>query len=289
MKKKCFTALTLASLLVVGSGFFRSAYSYKLLFMMPPILAGEQQGTGNVIDWLPLNDTGITWGGEYPTGNNSGCTGVAIDAQDCSSGRDATHNNDSDGDAGFSYTKLDSKGDPLSDQSVTYASTPWACVQDNVTGLIWEVKTDDGGLHDKDDTFTWYNTNPATNGDANGTENEGTNCFGYDNNTAATSATYCNTQAYMNRVNKAGWCGASDWRMPTIKELESLVHYGRTFPAIESNYFPNPVNTVNWSVWSGSPSAGSESTAWYVLFSNGFSDTQSSTENATIHLVRYRQ
>lgn len=113
--------------------------------MMPPILAGEQQGTGNVIDWLPLNDTGITWGGEYPTGNNSGCTGVAIDAQDCSSGRDATHNNDSDGDAGFSYTKLDSKGDPLSDQSVTYASTPWACVQDNVTGLIWEVKTDDGG------------------------------------------------------------------------------------------------------------------------------------------------
>ncbi|MCI5226668.1 MAG: hypothetical protein D3918_08405 [Candidatus Electrothrix sp. AX2] len=60
MKKKCFTALTLASLLVVRSGFFRSAYSYKLLFMMPPILAGEQQGTGNVIDWLPLNDTGIT-------------------------------------------------------------------------------------------------------------------------------------------------------------------------------------------------------------------------------------
>ncbi len=286
MKKKYSTALTLASLLVMGSGFFRSAYSYKLLFMMPPILAGEQQGTGNVIDWLPLNDTGITWGGEYPTGNNSDCTGVAIDAQDCSSGRDATHNNNSDGDAGFSYTKLDSKGDPLPDQSVSYASTPWACVQDNVTGLIWEVKTDDSGLHDKDDTFTWYNTNPATNGDANGTENEGTNCFGYESNNAAT---YCNTQAYMNRVNNAGLCGASDWRMPTIKELESLVHYGRTFSAIESNYFPNPVNTVNWSVWSGSPSAGSADTAWYVLFSNGFSDTQSSTENATIHLVRYRQ
>ncbi|MCI5226667.1 MAG: DUF1566 domain-containing protein [Candidatus Electrothrix sp. AX2] len=211
---------------------------------------------------------------------------MAIDAQDCSTGRDTTHNDNADGDAGFSYTKLDSKGDPLSDQSVTYASTPWACVQDNVTGLIWEVKTDDSGLHDKDDTFTWYNTNPATNGDANGTENEGTNCFGYESNNAAT---YCNTQAYMNRVNNAGWCGASDWRMPTIKELESLVHYGRTFSAIENNYFPNPVNAVNWSVWSGSPSAGSESTAWYVLFSNGFSDTQSSTKDATIHLVRYRQ
>ena len=286
MKKKCFTALTLAGLLVVGSGFFQSAYSYKLLFMMPPILAGEQQGTGNVIDWQPLNDTGITWGGEYPSGNNTDCTGVAIDAQDCSNDRDVTHNNDSDGDAGFSYTKLDSKGDPLPDQSVTYASTPWACVQDNVTGLIWEVKTNNGGLHNKDDTFTWYNTNPATNGDANGTENVSTNCFGYDSNTAAT---YCNTQAYVNRVNNAGWCGASDWRMPTIKELESLVHYGRIRPAIEGNYFPNPVNTVNWSVWSGSSSAGSENTAWYVLFSNGFSDTQSSTENATIHLVRYRQ
>lgn len=34
-----------------------------------------------------LNDTGITWGGEYPSGNNTDCTGDTISAQDCSHGR----------------------------------------------------------------------------------------------------------------------------------------------------------------------------------------------------------
>ena len=40
--------------------------------------------------------------------------------------------------------------------------------RDNVTGLIREVKTDDGGLHDKDWTYTWYN---GTTGTADGTDN----------------------------------------------------------------------------------------------------------------------
>jgi hypothetical protein len=39
-----------------------------------------------------------------------------------------------------SYTKLDVDGDKM--------------VQDNVTGLTWEVKTDDGSVHDKDNTYT---------------------------------------------------------------------------------------------------------------------------------------
>ena len=73
-----------------------------------------------------------------------------VTAQDCSHGRDTTHNDNSDGHAGFSYTKLDSNGKPLPDQTVDYATTPWACVKDNVTGLIWEVKTDDGGQSSED-------------------------------------------------------------------------------------------------------------------------------------------
>ena len=28
-------------------------------------------------------------------------------------------------------------------------------MRDNVTGLIWEVKTDDGSVHDKDNTYCW--------------------------------------------------------------------------------------------------------------------------------------
>ena len=43
-----------------------------------------------------------------------------------------------------SYAKLDACGNPL-----LYTATSWVMVRDNVTGLIWEVKTDDGSVHDK--------------------------------------------------------------------------------------------------------------------------------------------
>ncbi|MCI5196655.1 MAG: DUF1566 domain-containing protein [Candidatus Electrothrix sp. AW5] len=222
-----------------------------------------------------LNDTGITWGGTYPSGNNSDCSGEEIGAQDCSHDRDKTHNNNADGHAGFSFTKLDSNGDPLADQS----ATTFSCVQDNVTGLIWEVKTT-SGLHNKDDRYTWYNTDTATNGGANGTENSATNCSGYSN---GTPATYCNTEAYVNRVNAATLCGANDWRMPTIKELENLVNLDTFSPAIDINYFPNTVSSL---VWSGSPLAVFSDYAWYVDFSNGFSGYVDRYDGSAVRLVR---
>jgi hypothetical protein len=43
-------------------------------------------------------------------------------------------------------------------------STDWACTRDNITGLIWEIKTDDNGLRDKDYSYTWYSTDAASNG-----------------------------------------------------------------------------------------------------------------------------
>jgi len=42
-----------------------------------------------------------------------------------------------------SYTKLDAGGNALSDSAAS-----WAMVRDNVTGLIWEMKTDDGSVRD---------------------------------------------------------------------------------------------------------------------------------------------
>jgi hypothetical protein len=45
-----------------------------------------------------------------------------------------------------SYTKLDASGNDLPDEAAS-----WVMVRDNVTGLIWEVKTDD--------RFFFINTN----------------------------------------------------------------------------------------------------------------------------------
>ena len=191
-------------------------------------------------DPQPLNDTGITWGGNYPEGNNTTCTSNIYAPQDCHQGRDATHNDPSDGHGGFSFTKLDASGN-----SLPASATTWSCVRDNVTGLVWEGKTDDGGIHDKDNTYRWG----------------GKTALG-----AGYGTYYPDWNTLVDGSNTERLCGFSDWRVPTRGELQGLVHYGRTNPAIDTGYFPN---TLASYFWSASPSASSSGNAWYFRFSIG--------------------
>jgi len=143
-----------------------------------------------------------------------------------------------------SYTKLDVNGNALA-----ASSTSWVMVKDNVTGLIWEVKTDDGSIHDKDNTYTWYDPDPATNGGNAGTPGEGTD-----------------TDDFINALNSTGFGGYADWRMPDRKELHSIIDYGRYNPAINTDYFPN---TVWHGYWSSTTYSYDASKAVLAYFSSG--------------------
>ena len=74
------------------------------------------------------------------------------------------------GEFGRDYTKvcnsgeLAGAGDCPDDPIPGNGNNEWACTQDNVTGLMWEVKTDDEGLRDRDWKYSWYNTDTSTNG-----------------------------------------------------------------------------------------------------------------------------
>jgi len=105
----------------------------------------------------PLNGTGLDW---WADDQSVHLTSEPADypGQDASYGRDVTQDNDADGHAGFSFTKLDSDGSVLPANAVNRS-----CVRDNVTGLVWEVKSNDGGLRDRSWTYSWYNPDVSTN------------------------------------------------------------------------------------------------------------------------------
>lgn len=221
-----------------------------------------------------LNDTGIDWCANNDT-NNLACPVAGFAGQDGEHGRDALARAGQlqkvgGGAAGFDFTKLDANGNDL-----PASASAWSCVRDNHTGLIWEVKTSDGGLRDSNHTYTWYNPDNSSNGGNAGTQNGGS-CTGSD----------CDTHAFVQAVNSQGLCGANDWRMPTRLELMGIVHNGRAYPAIDTAYFPNALSV--W-FWSSSPYAVSSGHAWLVYFGHGHVGNNYDYGYGQVRLVRAGQ
>jgi len=109
---------------------------------------------------------------------------------------------------GSGFVKMDGKG-----QVLPASAEQWAMVKDMATGLIWEVKTMDGSIHDRDRTFDW--------GDANKT--------------------------FLDELNNSLFGGFSDWRLPTTDELRTIRVKGAE-PFINQEFFPNTIATsyLSW-------------------------------------------
>ncbi len=93
------------------------------------------------------------------------------------------------------------------------AGNSWVMVEDMVTGLMWEVKTTDGSVHDRNNRYDW---------------NEAKDLF-------------------LGKLNSSRFGGYSDWRLPTVRELACLVDYGAFSPAVDTGFFPNTQNARYWT------------------------------------------
>jgi len=95
---------------------------------------------------------------------------------------------------------------------------------------------------------------------------------------SGTTATYSHEQALARARTQAGW------RLPSVKELGSIVDRSRSNPAIDVAAFP--ATSSSW-FWSSSPYAGNANRAWFVYFGHGHVDPGAHRiDNFAVRLVR---
>lgn len=150
-------------------------------------------------------------------------------------------------------------------------------VTDNDHCLMWEKKTDDGSIHDKDNSYDWSeNTLYTATGTVftdflnilNNTCHGANHVFCADDTTCAGVLSVC------------GFAGFRDWRLPSVyedggtEELETIIDYtkgncgGGSGPCIDETIF-GPTSTSPYAYWSATTDASLSSQAWTVLFLDG--------------------
>jgi hypothetical protein len=155
----------------------------------------------------------------------------------------------------------------------SYTSRAGGMVLDNVTGLIWEMKenkdsaADYTNPHDADNTYSWCDTDSRTNGGNTGT------CGAND------------TTGFLAALNMANFGGHDDWRLPTIKELATLVDLSQTSPDIDP-VFAASIQSSHY--WSSTTNAQNSQYAWLVEFPYGSSNVLNGKKTSAYYVCAVR-
>lgn len=123
-------------------------------------------------------------------------------------------------------------------------------VTDNLTGLEWEQKTDDGGIHDKDQLFS-FSVGPPWK----------------DDGTIFT--------AFLPALNDGSFGGSRGWRLPSAAELATLLlaSYPCDLPGACVDPVFGPVASYAYVTATSPPSPPAQPMdQWWIGFSSGHVD-----------------
>ena len=167
-------------------------------------------------------------------------------------------------------------GDLQKGVALNYVDNGDGTITDTKTGLMWEKKSDDATINDKDNTYTWTSTSTAADGTVFTTFLAGLNAG-------------------------SGFAGHTDWRLPNRRELDSIVNLENVNPAVSAAFNNNcganssgnagcTVTTCSCTVpdfyWSSSTYAFDPQGAWGVFFFDGGNGAGSENFDFFVRAVR---
>lgn len=151
-------------------------------------------------------------------------------------------------------------GDGYVGAELSYQDNGDGTFTDMNTGLVWEIKTADGSIHEDDNTFTWTDSS-----DGDYTNPDGT---AFD---------------FIDELNTTAFAGYTDWRLPTAKELISLMDYSTHGPSVHPS-FPGEVTTYYY--WSSTDEVDPVYYAWCADFRSGGTGELYKTTSMRVRAVR---
>lgn len=171
----------------------------------------------------------------------------------------------------FDMTRINQDGGE--NDGSDYANKPWACVRDNQSGLIWEVKQSAPGLQNINNTYSWYDPDEKSNGGFAGKANAGV-CTGSD----------CDTDSYIKAINAVRLCGLTDWYLPSRFELNTIVDTSVPLPGptLPKTFFPE---STAGKYWTDTTFKTRRAGAWVWRFDQGSDYVAEKSEALNVRLT----